>query len=387
MADDENICFLQRSRNSFKKFSDNLKLCGNIKREAKEEIEKAVKELMVIIDDQILAIKGLKDKVINQLEAQIQQQIDSNKQITERLDRIESNSNQNSFAAVVTGSGPQRQQQNSRKVDKNVLIIRPKNGAQTSKQTVNAFKNVITKKQKQMAIKELSNGTKGSVVVKCRTEQDLKDIKHLTQLDCKDVEVIEPKRKNPLIRIFGVDSDIKKEEIIECLRQENNDLKKYFEVNDKEDINSHIKVRTIIRNRIKGNGSQRPIASTDQTNDFILELSPKVHKVLRNFRSILIDMRSYRFADFISITRCFKCQRFGHLAINCREIDNICGLCTRNHETKQCSDSNKKCINCHRFNQSKYATQKVSTDHSVFDKCCDRLNKMRQKVISNTNYE
>ncbi len=103
-----------------------------------------------------------------------------------------------------------------------------------------------------MAIKELSNGTKGSVVVKCRTEQDLKDIKHLTQIGCKDVEVIEPKRKNPLIRVFGVDSDVKKEEIIEFLRQENNDLKKYFEVNDKEDINSHIKVRTIIRNRVKG---------------------------------------------------------------------------------------------------------------------------------------
>ncbi len=72
MADDENTCFLQRSRNSFKKFSDNLKLCGNIKREAKEEIEKAVKELMMIINDQNLAINGLKDKVIDQLEAQIQ---------------------------------------------------------------------------------------------------------------------------------------------------------------------------------------------------------------------------------------------------------------------------------------------------------------------------
>jgi len=59
----------------------------------------------MIIDDQNLAINGLKDKVIDQLEAQIQQ-IDSNKQITERLDRIESNSNQKSFAAVVTGSGP-----------------------------------------------------------------------------------------------------------------------------------------------------------------------------------------------------------------------------------------------------------------------------------------
>jgi hypothetical protein len=130
-------------------------LCGNIKREAKEEIEKAVKELMMIIDDQNLAINGLKDKVIDQLEAQIQQQIDSNKQITERLDRIESNSIQKSFGAVVTGSGPQKQQQNSRKVDKNVLIIRPKNGAQTSKQTVNAFKNVITKKTKTNGYKRI----------------------------------------------------------------------------------------------------------------------------------------------------------------------------------------------------------------------------------------
>ena len=43
--------------------------------------------------------------------------------------------------------------------------------------------------------------------------------------------------------------------------------------------------------------------------------------------------------------RCFKCQRFGHIAAKCRSSVR-CGNCGDNHDTKECEMESAKCCNC-----------------------------------------
>jgi len=44
--------------------------------------------------------------------------------------------------------------------------------------------------------------------------------------------------------------------------------------------------------------------------------------------------------------RCQKCQLFGHSSRYCRAKTPNCGKCAKKHETKNCTESNEKCVNC-----------------------------------------
>ena len=53
---------------------------------------------------------------------------------------------------------------------------------------------------------------------------------------------------------------------------------------------------------------------------------------------------------FLEPTRCMKCQSFnGHYAKDCTSLHNTCGMCSREHRTKDCTDTSpdKRCYaNC-----------------------------------------
>lgn len=44
--------------------------------------------------------------------------------------------------------------------------------------------------------------------------------------------------------------------------------------------------------------------------------------------------------------RCFKCQKFGHGSSRCQSLKEICGKCSLDHETKDCTVAVPKCVNC-----------------------------------------
>jgi hypothetical protein len=44
--------------------------------------------------------------------------------------------------------------------------------------------------------------------------------------------------------------------------------------------------------------------------------------------------------------RCAKCQRYGHIARNCSATLDVCGTCSNQHRTTECTSRNTICINC-----------------------------------------
>ena len=66
---------------------------------------------------------------------------------------------------------------------------------------------------------------------------------------------------------------------------------------------------------------------------------------------LFIDSLFYKPTRFerraLTIIRCFNCQKFGHIILNCKSSQS-CGHCSGNHSYIQCSKSEPpKCDNCH----------------------------------------
>lgn len=76
--------------------------------------------------------------------------------------------------------------------------------------------------------------------------------------------------------------------------------------------------------------------------------------------------------------RCLKCQRYGvaHLAKDCRELDDICGICAHLHKTSKCPNppgAQRTCVNCKLQGKGKH-------DHASFDKLCPVFLELKQQI-------
>jgi hypothetical protein len=67
----------------------------------------------------------------------------------------------------------------------------------------------------------------------------------------------------------------------------------------------------------------------------------KVSILGTDFRIVPIDLDR-------EVRRCFKCQKYGHIQLSCPSNINVCGKCSGQHRTSECSaeSSNWKCVNC-----------------------------------------
>ena len=63
-----------------------------------------------------------------------------------------------------------------------------------------------------------------------------------------------------------------------------------------------------------------------QRTHLVLELSNPDAKQLMDKGKILIGFNSCSVKRYINITRCFKCQRYGHLSSNCPNKSLLCQL-------------------------------------------------------------
>ncbi|EFN68078.1 Uncharacterized 50 kDa protein in type I retrotransposable element R1DM, partial [Camponotus floridanus] len=87
-------------------------------------------------------------------------------------------------------------------------------------------------------------------------------------------------------------------------------------------------------------------------------------KYIRQGRIYLL-WRTYKIKEYIGVTRCFKCQGYGHTAKTCNSPDQICEICGgKDHLKKDCGQKDKvQCINCTR-------SRRKDSKHNTKSKDC-----------------
>lgn len=122
------------------------------------------------------------------------------------------------------------------------------------------------------------------------------------------------------------------------------------------------------------------------TVNLLIELSPDIYRVLiSKGDKIHIGWSSYRFFEFVSVIRCYRCWRYGHFADKCKAPES-CPLCGENHKKEQCKKvDNFVCVNCKYANET-LKLKDVSFNHHVFDINCSSYQKQISKEKEKINY-
>ena len=164
----------------------------------------------------------------------------------------------------------------------------------------------------------------GNLLIICKTSNQVKtllDLDSLSDSAGNSIPIIASTTKPPGARgvIYNVPLNITNDELLECLKQ--------FQVNN------------IKRFKFKDAEGKRTDTKTVLLHFDCPDLPPQVQLgYLKNNVKQYIPMP----------VRCFKCNRFGHIAEKCRGKER-CAKCGKEHNTSSCSITNviaMKCANC-----------------------------------------
>ena len=84
----------------------------------------------------------------------------------------------------------------------------------------------------------------------------------------------------------------------------------------------------------------------DKFSILIIQLDPISHKRALDQGYISIKWQKYKVFDALTVTKCFKCSRIGHIAKSCKSETIVCPKCAEQHKADECQSTESKCINC-----------------------------------------
>lgn len=159
-----------------------------------------------------------------------------------------------------------------------VVLVYPVDEQQTdAEKTKKLIKETLAPKEDRIQIRSVRKVTKGGVVVDAGNKSGALKIKEIARR-VPTLRVTEPKKPNPRVLIYDVDRNLEEEEIKECIYKQN----------------------------------LEELGFTEEDR----EARPRREHLLEAGR-VYIDFAACRVVDQLVITRCFRCQGYGHVTRVC----------------------------------------------------------------------
>jgi hypothetical protein len=133
-----------------------------------------------------------------------------------------------------------------------------------------------------------------------------------------------------------------------------------------------------------GRGSRNNDRGRSDTTSWVVELHPAARAHFIKTGRVYTTWRSHTIRDFLLVSRCFNCQRFGHIAKFC-SAPQQCGYCaSTDHESRNCRHREDKrahkCANCVRSGIK-------DANHHTAENICPIYQHRAQEAINSTQYD
>lgn len=255
-----------------------------------------------------------------------------------------------------------------RPVNQSSVAIYPKDKLKTSDDTKSLVQKIISPQEMKLHVRGLRKTVNGGVIISTDTKSDIEKLKNSVHLISSDLTLDEPHKRRPRIVVIGVPTDMQEHEVFKSIYEQN--LSGKLTDMTREKFMASIKL------------SHKSGKKGAESCNYVIEVSAIIRKALINQERLFVNWSSCPIRDFTFVTRCFKCQQFGHAAKSCRAEAYTCGHCgDLGHQTGECPKKAEpaKCATCLRF--------KKPGNHRTGDLDCPAKKLAEQRYINSIDYE
>ncbi|XP_028174370.1 uncharacterized protein LOC114362981 [Ostrinia furnacalis] len=248
------------------------------------------------------------------------------------------------------------------------VAIYPNDKMKSSEETKSLVQKIIKPEEMKLHVRGLRKTRDGGVIISTNSKDDIEKIKQSTQLRTSGLIIDETKKRKPRIIVLGVPASMDETEVFKCIYHQN--LADKLQNTSLEAFMSSIKL------------SHKSGRKDTETCNYVIEVTAQIRKTLIANDRVFVNWSSCPVRDFTLVTRCYKCQQYGHAAKTCREANITCGHCGEvGHVLKDCNkkDEPSKCATCLHF--------KKPNNHKTGDAECPAKKLAEQRYINTIDYE
>jgi hypothetical protein len=184
-----------------------------------------------------------------------------------------------------------------------------------------------------------------------------------------ELQTAEPVRRMPRVMVLGVpdrvldfndlDLEVSKDNIVELLARYNSGLL---------DMEAWGAIRVVYRTKAR---------ALDSSN-WVFEMPAAARGILIDKARLCLEFASCPTRDHSSVTRCFRCNGYGHISTRCTS-EECCPRCTGPHRQRDCTAPVLRCSNC-------VKARRTDVCHSAADWSCPCYRYQLELAASRTSY-
>ncbi|XP_023235513.1 uncharacterized protein LOC111634911 [Centruroides sculpturatus] len=215
-----------------------------------------------------------------------------------------------------------------------ILFIRPEDPSamKDSEEVQQTFTKIVDPRKTLIKFRQMRKLKNKGLLLEVERQEDVKKLIGNSQLKERGLKAQLMDKRNPRVIIYDVPKYVEKSELLGVITTMNEEL---FKQSNPDEFKLIFKT-----------GKRR----VDMVN-WVAEVSPQMRDRLINQQRLYVDYTSCKVKDFLAISRCFRCQSYGHVAKYCKDEEDTCSHCTdRGHKYSECPKRKEpaQCAACKR---------------------------------------